>query len=234
MNSPKIMKAILAAGAKTTVSEKMTGGSGRTHLHVASMAGRPVSVKTLIDHGANPEEQDINGLEPSHLAAQNGHVDVLKVLMEARANVWKELEVTDPDDAPDDGKKKHSITPMQLAAASGHIPALKYFLDQRPVKAAGLKAMAVDLGRTHGDDWQAKFEAALDLEVRQDSEERMNAIPEEVRRTHMEQLQKIMGSLSPKEQKAYMERMAQQMKEESIKKVAEKKKVRVTKPIADL
>lgn len=65
--------------------------------------------------GAEVSFRDENGLTPIHLAAKNGHVDLIKALKDAGADVSAQTE---------DG-----WTPMHLAAENGHVDVIKALTD---------------------------------------------------------------------------------------------------------
>jgi ankyrin repeat protein len=54
-------------------------------------------VKLLIEKGANLDEDDIEGRTPLNVASQNGHLEVVRLLVEAGADIAKKDK--DGDDA---------------------------------------------------------------------------------------------------------------------------------------
>ena len=62
----------------------------------------------------NANVPDANGMTPIHLAAKNGHIEVLKMLMTS----------TYKPNKPD----KNGDTPLQFATANGHIEVVKILL----------------------------------------------------------------------------------------------------------
>ena len=48
---------------------------------MASQHGHSEVVKTLIEHGAQVDMQDKNGMSSLMLASQNGHNDIVKVIL---------------------------------------------------------------------------------------------------------------------------------------------------------
>ena len=76
-----------------------------TALHVAAAAGQAAVVTALLEHGADAEAQEKNGVTALHVAAQVGQADVAKRLLEAGADV--EARTTDGWTPRDLGKNKH-------------------------------------------------------------------------------------------------------------------------------
>lgn len=60
--------------------------NGRSPLFWAAECGTKDIVKTLIDAGANPDQDEHEGLRPLHRAALMNHAGVVKVLLEAGVN----------------------------------------------------------------------------------------------------------------------------------------------------
>ncbi len=54
---------------------------------IASEYGNVNVVKSLLEHNAQVDMQDINGVQSLMLASHNGHIDVVKVLLEYNAQV---------------------------------------------------------------------------------------------------------------------------------------------------
>lgn len=57
-----------------------------TPLHVAALVGNRRVVNVLLDNGANPNVENINGEIPAETALQEAHVDLSKYLHEVAAN----------------------------------------------------------------------------------------------------------------------------------------------------
>eukprot|EP00357_Protocruzia_adherens_P026997 CAMPEP_0114974794 /NCGR_PEP_ID=MMETSP0216-20121206/1726_1 /TAXON_ID=223996 /ORGANISM="Protocruzia adherens, Strain Boccale" /LENGTH=643 /DNA_ID=CAMNT_0002335473 /DNA_START=32 /DNA_END=1963 /DNA_ORIENTATION=+ len=57
--------------------------SGENALHIAARVGASHIASDLLDRGISPREQDEAGRLPLHFACRNGHLDVVKVLLNA-------------------------------------------------------------------------------------------------------------------------------------------------------
>jgi ankyrin repeat protein len=70
------------------------------------LEGCATSTKLLLDYGADAQMRMTGGWTPAHCAAEGGHIEVLKILIEHRCPMY----VT--DDSGD--------TPADIAAVYGH------------------------------------------------------------------------------------------------------------------
>ena len=75
-----------------------------------------VALEDLLSRPRNPNVADTDGRSPLHYGAQNGHVEVMRLLLEAGAT----------RDARD--TKTQRATPLMLAAASGHTDSVDLLL----------------------------------------------------------------------------------------------------------
>ena len=57
---------------------------GKTPLHCAAIQSNVEIVRLLCDHGADVEARTNNGVGPLHLAVFNGHISIVKELIEER------------------------------------------------------------------------------------------------------------------------------------------------------
>ena len=73
-------------------------------------------VKLLVESGANITLTSDSGEQPIHLASANGHVDVVKYLLDKNATIW---DVADLD----------LWTPLHLASYHGHLPIVRIYVD---------------------------------------------------------------------------------------------------------
>ncbi|XP_068604001.1 dynein axonemal heavy chain 12 [Brachionichthys hirsutus] len=68
------------------------GQLNRTALHESAFLGLENFVHLLLEAGANPNACDVKRKAPLALAAQNGHLNVVDVLLQKGAHVWCESE----------------------------------------------------------------------------------------------------------------------------------------------
>ncbi|XP_018612889.2 ankyrin repeat domain-containing protein 50 [Scleropages formosus] len=112
---------LLDAGAEVDRPD----GDGRTALSVAAMCvpsaaggNRGDVVSLLLERGADPGHRDRDNMTPLLLAAYEGHVEVVELLLEAGADV-------------DESTAAHAsgaITPLLAAASMGHMAAVSAVL----------------------------------------------------------------------------------------------------------
>jgi uncharacterized protein len=84
-------------------------------LHLAVGVGHKDVVKLLLDHSAEVDAKNNEGVTPLYLAAVEGHKDVVKLLLDHGAEV--------------DAKNNEGVTPLYLAAVEGHKDVVKLLLD---------------------------------------------------------------------------------------------------------
>lgn len=121
---------LLLADSRTDLDSR--NFRGKTPLSVAAEKGYTETVKQLLDHGANPNLQDIARVTPLWYAAQRGHAAVRQLLLDigamnpelsiaaksGREAVVKMLlaeKNVKPDQTVSEGR-----TPLSLAAEHGH------------------------------------------------------------------------------------------------------------------
>jgi len=121
------VRALLAAGADP---ERGDDESGETPLHFAAAGGHTAIVTLLIQAGAQPDTPDHRGIPPLVGAAQNGHAEVVRALLEhrARAGIQDALIAASSAGSPDavrmllragatvDGTSAYGVTPLMHAA----------------------------------------------------------------------------------------------------------------------
>ncbi|KAH8075257.1 ubiquitin-protein transferase [Aureococcus anophagefferens] len=108
------LRVLVAAGADVY---KNTNGS--TPLALAAQAGRAGAVELLLDaEGAEERDVDVaarNGRTVVHIAALNGHADVLRAMSKHGGDV--------------DRADANGVTPLAVAAQEGHVDALRVLID---------------------------------------------------------------------------------------------------------
>lgn len=130
-----IVRTLIQSGASISKDN-----SGCSPLWLASMAGHDSTVKILLSSGADPNETDSYNCVPLHAAAQKGHLDIARMLIEHKAIVdWQ------------GGDIDHGVrTPLYDSASYGHAAIVelliqhganvnsksKYFLEYSPLQAA--------------------------------------------------------------------------------------------------
>jgi len=87
---------------------------GRTPLHKAVEDGHALSVKVLLEAGADKEEKDEKGLTPLAEAAGRGHAALVAMLLAAGADK--------------EAKGPLGLTPLGLAAGRGHAAVVESLL----------------------------------------------------------------------------------------------------------
>lgn len=101
---PGIIKALVPAGAKIDAKNTKWGTNA---LMIASIKGDADSVEALLNGGANVNDTDNNGYTALMLAAEKGHMGVVKKLVEYRAD--RKIRNT-----------KWHVTASYIASHTGH------------------------------------------------------------------------------------------------------------------
>lgn len=110
-----VVEILLGARART---DPRIFATGQNALWVASLFNRTDVVDALIDGGSNVNVQDNAGATPLFIASQEGHIEIVKTLLNAGAN----LELSG------DG-----VTPLIIAADQGHLLVVKELLKMVPM-----------------------------------------------------------------------------------------------------
>lgn len=107
---------------------------GFTPLHVAVQVQQPAVITTLIDAGSDVNSRTPTGESPLYTAAMRGYVDVVKLLLEAKANPL--LPRRDPSG--------HTYVPLDVAAQSGHAGVVHELIKRFGVIGCGGSSGGVD------------------------------------------------------------------------------------------
>jgi ankyrin repeat protein len=98
------------AGGRQRAVIRAVDALGRSLLHEAVMRGYIVTVKYLVENGADLEARDCWGYTPLHLAAEYGHAESVRLLLEhgAKANaLTRYTAITDSRETPLDLANKY-------------------------------------------------------------------------------------------------------------------------------
>lgn len=100
---------------------------GWTPLHFAAKSGRPVTLRILLDHGAEMSDRDNSDQTAFHIAASHGYISILRKLLNRPDSKEKSrLLISTPNSSGD--------TPFILAVRNGHLDVTKYILDTIPLE----------------------------------------------------------------------------------------------------
>lgn len=97
-------------------SVSMKDNEGHTALHFAAYKGDRSATKLLVRAGAAVDAREVNRFEPTplHMAASQGHVEVMRVLIEAGTNP--------------NSRTSKGMTPLCFAAMEGYVDAVRELL----------------------------------------------------------------------------------------------------------
>ncbi|CCK70450.1 Hos4p KNAG_0E01880 [Huiozyma naganishii CBS 8797] len=131
---------------KTNKKSVYRDSGGRTKLQIACDKGKIAQVRSLLAEGdVDIDDQDNAGNTPLHEAALNGHLDIVKLLVETGANVNIQSFAMFGD------------TPLIDASANGHLDVVQYLVahgsDPTITNAKGLTAYeAIEMDDELDDD----------------------------------------------------------------------------------
>lgn len=107
------VRALLTAGADVNAQES---GGGQNALMWATSERQTPVVEELVKRGADVSAGSKTGFTALMFAAQQGDVDIAKILINAGAK-------------PNDSQPKTLLTPLIIASAMGHVKTVDYLLD---------------------------------------------------------------------------------------------------------
>ncbi|HZF28350.1 MAG TPA: ankyrin repeat domain-containing protein [Gammaproteobacteria bacterium] len=120
--SAGVIDALLGAGEDASA---VLTAEGETVLMLTAQTGNPAAVKLLLDHGADPNVQQLHGQTALMWAAEEGHTDVVKLLVDRGASVaLASAAATKADRRPAGG-----LTALLFAARQGHLDTARALLD---------------------------------------------------------------------------------------------------------
>jgi hypothetical protein len=113
------------------------GEEGKTQLHHCAMNGLTSSVKRLLSfRNINVNVKDVYGMTPLHEAAINGHVEIVRLLLQNGADV--------------NSKSNIGMTTLHFAAINGHVDILHLLVEN-----------GADLEAQNNDGWRALHYAVV-------------------------------------------------------------------------
>lgn len=200
----QIVKALLAANADVNSAQSQNFVA----LHYAVQNGKPNIVRMLLEYHASPDKVAEGGITPLIIAANFGHLDILKLLLETKPKVDVNkrndhgetalflaaqegyLEIVqallqagaDPNIA-----KLNGVTPLFIAAQYGHIDIVKELLDAKADPQLARKTDSIkpkDIARSKGHDEVAAV--LLTAELRQ--KRKIEARDSVMHSTHLSEL----------------------------------------------
>eukprot|EP00928_Gymnodinium_smaydae_P025208 TRINITY_DN20155_c0_g2_i2.p1 TRINITY_DN20155_c0_g2~~TRINITY_DN20155_c0_g2_i2.p1 ORF type:complete len:927 (+),score=176.25 TRINITY_DN20155_c0_g2_i2:161-2941(+) len=142
----------------------------KDHIHVAAMLGHAEVARALLDHRADVEARDSEGLRPACyaiLGADNnltspGHASVLRLLAGRGADVgYDAMNKKLPARAGDSGKEQPSL--LDVAIGKGDIDVLAIIAKGKAWTADRLKRLSDHLGRERGAEAKLRFDRATEL-----------------------------------------------------------------------
>ncbi len=169
--SAAIVEKLIAAG----VSPNATGPYGETALHTCAHAGKVDAAKVLIARGASLDAGDSwRGQTPLMWATAEGHPEMMRVLIEAGADVnarstiiaWERQRTSEPRDKwlPPGG-----LTPLLFAAREGCVDCTKVLLssgaDPNIVDPDQYTPLVISLINGHFDVAGALIDAGANLDM---------------------------------------------------------------------
>ena len=110
---PKTLDFLLKQGISPHIANKFQ----QTLLHIAAQAGQEQNVLILIEHGANPNTQDLSKRTPLFLAVLQNHRTIAQILLPKTDITLTSIE---------------QETPLHAAAFYGYTPLLHDLLNTSP------------------------------------------------------------------------------------------------------
>ena len=118
---------------------EVNAANGQTPLHAAARKNHDKMVAVLLEHGANPNAQDLSGTTPLHIASENGHKKMVAQMLEHGG---------DPNVQDQNG-----FTPLHMAMARRHQDTAGVLLSRGadPTIKNSMGLTPADLRQSRGD-----------------------------------------------------------------------------------
>ena len=120
-----IIETLISCGID--VNSRTVDQHGNTALIVAAAIGRLNAVKSLVNLGADPAIQNLDGYSALYAGCEGGHTNIVKYLVESRTEEDR-WSITLPFDLIP--KKFVSLGPLEVAALRGHQELVEYLLSR--------------------------------------------------------------------------------------------------------
>lgn len=176
-----------------TIDTKKTDQLNRTILHWAAFCNQSLSIDQLVLEGCDINAANAEGATPLYIASKDGHLDVIKALIEKSANIdaantsgLTPLHIATRNGYLDvvnaliekganiNATEARGITPLHMAAQNGHFDVVNALIE----KGANINAARIDNGVTplhisvengHFDVVKALIEKGANINVAEDS-----------------------------------------------------------------
>ncbi|KAH7161926.1 ankyrin repeat-containing domain protein [Dactylonectria estremocensis] len=169
-------------------------GEGETALHLAASQGHEKIVVALLNKNLKADAEDAASMTPLQLAAQPGHLSVVKILVSHRAQVNKKRDPATSTNASED--RPASREPLELAAESGHVEVATLLLenDANQRRKPSSLPQTMDMPGPLGDDVDEFVTAATVIAVRRKNKSGSSALHRAATESHDSTVRVLVGT----------------------------------------